>query len=29
MMEYSIMPRVYDVDYSFIVKNYLNTELWI
>lgn len=27
-MEYSIVPRVYDVDYSFIVKNYLNPELW-
>lgn len=25
---YSIIPRVYDVDYSFIVKNYLNPELW-
>lgn len=27
-MEYGIVPRVYDVDYSFIVKNYLNPELW-
>lgn len=27
-MEYGLVPKIYDVDYSFIVKNYLNPELW-
>lgn len=27
-MEYGIVPKVYDIDYTFIVKNYLNPELW-
>ena len=27
-MEYGIVPRVYDVDYSFIIKNYLDVDLW-
>lgn len=27
-MTYDVIPKVYEVDYSFIVKNYLNEELW-
>lgn len=27
-MEYGIVPKVYDVDYSFIVKNYLSPDVW-
>lgn len=27
-MGYAIAPKVYDIDYSFIIKNYLSPELW-
>lgn len=27
-MEYAIAPKVYDIDYSFIIKNYLSPDLW-
>ena len=27
-MTYNVVPKVYEIDYSFIIKNYLNPSLW-
>lgn len=27
-MTYDVVPKVYEIDYSFIIKNYLNPSLW-
>lgn len=26
--QYNLIPKIYDIDYSFLIKNYLNPSLW-